>query len=126
MATTPSLSDGIVLTGFSHNASWQGQWLVSTVFHLASLNQPARFGNRSTGYVTWGDEYANQYGFLHYPNFDPTVLAAAEAGKYPFTIGEVLTGPPVVPVDAPDFKGPVLVGTITSSQMLVRADAVCR
>lgn len=35
VASHPTLSDGIVLTGFSQNFEWVGQWLVSTVFRLA-------------------------------------------------------------------------------------------
>ncbi|KAK1065035.1 hypothetical protein LTR74_008311, partial [Friedmanniomyces endolithicus] len=107
VATNPSLSDGIVLTGYSTNATWQGEFLISTNFHLAKENQPQRFGNRSAGFVTWADELANQYIFLSYPHFDPAVLAYAETHKYPFSVSEVLTGG-VVPYNAANFTKPVL------------------
>ncbi|TKA83617.1 hypothetical protein B0A55_00436 [Friedmanniomyces simplex] len=100
-------SDGIVLTGYSVNATWQRQFLISTNFHLARENQSQRFGDRGTGFVTWGDELANQYIFLSYPHFDPSVLAYAEANKYPFSVSEVLTGG-VIPYNATAFTKPVL------------------
>lgn len=98
-----------MMQGFTHNESWIGQWLVSTLFHQARENMPERYGNLSTGYITWGDVYANAYGFFAYPNFDPAVIEAAEATKNPFTIGEALTGPPVPARNSPGFVGPVLV-----------------
>ncbi|TKA35883.1 hypothetical protein B0A54_12329 [Friedmanniomyces endolithicus] len=107
VASNPSLSDGIVLTGYSTNNTWVGEFLISTNFHLAKENQPQRFGNRSTGFVTWADELANQYIFLSYPHFDPAVLAYAETHKYPFSVSEVLTGG-VVPYNAANFTKPVL------------------
>lgn len=52
-ASAPNLTDGIVLTGYSTNGTWQTQWLVSTLFQLAKYHIPERFGNLSTGYLTW-------------------------------------------------------------------------
>jgi len=43
----PDISDGIVLTGFSMNASFVGFFLSGADFVLANLNQPFRFGNAS-------------------------------------------------------------------------------
>jgi hypothetical protein len=83
---------------------------------MAAANNPTRFGGLSSGFVTWADQYSNQYIFFEYPYFDPAVLAAAEAGKFPFTIGELLTGSsPAFPQAAPKFTGPVLVRTPFSS-----------
>ncbi|KAF2809638.1 alpha/beta-hydrolase [Mytilinidion resinicola] len=107
IATRPELSDGVVLTGFSHNTTFEILFQISTGFHLASENQPARFGKRSSGYLTWGDKYANQYSFLKYPNFEPAVLEDAEANKFPFTVGEFITFGKV-PYAAPEFKKPIL------------------
>jgi pimeloyl-ACP methyl ester carboxylesterase len=108
VAIAPDLSDGIILTGFSHVYTYQRWFAISTGFHLASTNQPARFSNLSTGYLTWGDKYYNQYSFLKYPYFDPAVLDKAEAGKQPFTVGQLLTFI-LAPVSAPGFAKPVLV-----------------
>ncbi|KAE9986668.1 hypothetical protein EG328_004995 [Venturia inaequalis] len=106
-ATRPELSDGIVLTGYSLNATYQPWFLRASAFHLASENQPKRFSSLSSGYLTWGDKFTNQYAFLKYPHFDPEVLDKAEAGKFPFTLGEILTGG-LIPVAAPNFAKPVL------------------
>jgi pimeloyl-ACP methyl ester carboxylesterase len=108
IASTPDLSDGVVLTGYSLNATWFPWFERVSTFHLASENQPARFANRSSGYLTWGDKYTNQYAFLKYPYFDPKVLEKAEAGKYPFTLGEFITFP-LIPNVASKFAKPVLV-----------------
>lgn len=80
----PELSDGVALTGLSHNMTLGSPFPALTNFHLAKENQPERFGNVSTGILTWGDELALQYGFFKHPYFDPKVLAYAEASKGPF------------------------------------------
>lgn len=84
IAKNPELSDGVVLTGLSHNLTLGSQFPASTNFHFAKENQPERFGNLSTGILTWADELALQYNFFKYPYFDPEVLAYAENYKWPF------------------------------------------
>lgn len=108
IASTPDLSDGVVLTGYSLNATWFPWFERVSTFHLASENQPGRFSDFSSGYLTWGDKYSNQYAFLKYPYFDPQVLDKAEKGKNPFTLGEFITFPLLSAV-APKFEKPVLV-----------------
>lgn len=108
-AMAPTLSDGVVLTGYSHQDQFQALFVASAGFRFANENQPARFPNTtySTGFLTWPDKYANQYAFLEYPFFDPVLLDVAEANKWPFTLGEFLSAP-LIPSQAPQFKGPVL------------------
>jgi pimeloyl-ACP methyl ester carboxylesterase len=108
-ASAPDLSDGHVLTAFSDLTLYQSLFIASTGFRFANQNQPKRFPSKtfSTGFLTWPDKYANQYCFLEYPYFDPAVLTQAEAGKYPFTIGEFLSAA-LLPNAAPNFKGPVI------------------
>lgn len=108
-AVAPELSDGVVLTGYSNRAEYQGYFLASTGLRLASDNAPERFpaDQYPPGYVTWVDKFANQYSFLEYPYFDLAVLDQAEATKYPFTLGELLTAT-IIPSAAPEFTGPVL------------------
>lgn len=43
----PSLTDGIVLTGFSMNGSFVGYFASGGNYQLANRNQPLRFGNVS-------------------------------------------------------------------------------
>lgn len=107
-ASAPSLTDGIALTGYSLNSSFQGQFLINSGMHLMKENHPARFANRSTGFLTWPDELANQYSFFAFPFFDPAVLAYVEAHKFPFSLAELLTET-LVPVNASAFTGPALV-----------------
>jgi pimeloyl-ACP methyl ester carboxylesterase len=108
IAQNPDLSDGVVLTGLSHNSSFPPGFPISTNFHLAKENRPELWGNLSTGVLTWGDELALQYAFFKHPYFDPEVLATAEATKAPFAVSEFLTLwlPSVI---ATNFTGPVLV-----------------
>ena len=102
-----TISDGIILTGFSNSFTYAPLFIAGSTFRLASQNQPSRFHNRSSGYVTWADEFANQYSFFEYPYFEPAVLAYAEATKYPVTVGELIsqTG---LNTTAEAFRGPVL------------------
>ena len=104
--SVPDLSDGIVLTGYSTDPTAATGFAISTNFHLASEAIPDRFAGLSTGYLTWADELANQFAFFYYPNFDPAVLAAAEANKMPFALGEVLSP---YNLKQPAWNGPLLV-----------------
>ena len=47
----PTISDGIVLTGFSTNASFVGYFAAGSNFEQANLNQPFRLGNVSLSSV---------------------------------------------------------------------------
>ncbi|KXT17506.1 hypothetical protein AC579_3230 [Pseudocercospora musae] len=105
IAKYPTVSDGLVQTGFSKNAS--ASLLVAANAHLARENIPGWSKlSSSAGYLTWGDELANQYAFFHYGAFDPEVLAESEKIKQPTGVGEILT---IGSWEAKDFAKPVLV-----------------
>lgn len=108
VAAQPDLSDGLILTGFTHNTTWLPFFDLAVSFHLASENNPRRFGKLSSGYLTWGDKYDNQAAFLNEPFFDPAVLEVAEETKAPYALAELLSFT-TVPLLAPDFQGPILV-----------------
>ncbi|KAL9599351.1 MAG: hypothetical protein Q9219_003884 [cf. Caloplaca sp. 3 TL-2023] len=75
-----------------------------------------------TGYLTWTDAGSNQFAFLLPEFFDPSILQFAEASKFPYTLGELLTigsGPYV----APDFKGPVQI--LTGRQDVIYCGGDC-
>lgn len=110
VATQPSLSDGIVLTGFSHNTSWTSLFELCLGFEVARSNNPARFHNYNSGYLTWGNEYDNQCAFFTLPFFDPAILIQAETHKAPFAISELLSFTSV-PLASGNFTGPVLVSS---------------
>ena len=103
----PTLSDGIVLTGFSMNASFVGLFFAGGKFVLAnSISALAVYPN---GYLAAPDTEAVYFNFF-YPNyFDPALLVLAAATGEPVTVGELLTlgsAPLVNP-----YSGPVLVFT---------------
>lgn len=134
----PSISDGIVLTGFSTNASFAGYFGAGANFEQANLNQPFRLGNLSSttveavlnmysltdyvaglspspgldypaGYLTNANIGANQFLFFLPGFFDPGVLLVGENTKQPVTVGELLTLTSVPMKNA--YAGPVLVIT---------------
>ena len=104
--SAPSLSDGLVLTGFSTEATYGIAFAISSNLHIAAGNDPERFGDRSKGYLTWGDELSNQYSFFQCPAFDREVLRESEATKFPFGVSEFLTATATM---AEVWEGPVLV-----------------
>jgi hypothetical protein len=107
-AQTPHLTDGLILTGYSVNGTWQPYPRISSLWNLIKDNQPDRFPHTSSGYLTWNGLGSNQFWFFHYPNFDFAVLKDAEAGKWPFTVGEQLTAGTIT-APATSYTKPVLV-----------------
>ena len=110
VGSSPSSSDALVLTGFSVLGQFGTDFLISTDLHIANEADPERFGDLGNGYLTWGDELSNQYSFLTWPYFDPAVLRQAEATKWPFAIGDVLTA---FATKQPNYNGPLLVCIIS-------------
>lgn len=108
-ATTPTLSDGIILTGIAANSNYIKNLAAISAFNLANENEPDRFPPSiySNGFITWPNKQANQFAFLHYPAFDPAVLEYAELTKQPYTLGQLLTLS-LLPQTAPNYHGPVL------------------
>lgn len=106
--SAPGLSDGVVLTGYTTTPNYAASFATSTNFHLASEADPDRFAGLSTGYLTWADELANQFSFFYYPYFDPAVLVAAEANKFPFAVGEIFAP---YNTTLPKWDGPLLVSS---------------
>lgn len=134
----PTISDGIVLTGFSTNSSFVGNFAAGGAFVQANLNQPFRFGNVSAstietvlniygltnlvagagvspgldypnGYLTNTDVSSNQFLFFLPGYFDPMLLLYSEETKQPVTLGELLTQGSLPTANA--YAGPVLVIT---------------
>ncbi|KAG7008702.1 cryptochrome-2 [Physcia stellaris] len=135
VAADPAASDGIIMTGISFNGKWASAAVAGLNLELASLNQPARFGNASSGrttepnmenlpdgYVTWSNIQANKYIFFAPAGSDLAALEYSEAHKMPATIGEFLTLGSL-PATAPEFKGPVLV--ITGNEDVIYCGGDC-
>lgn len=103
----PTISDGIVLTGFGHVADFQPWGLIG--LHLADAHSKPGMERYPHGYLVPGDEVAvHTVFFSPGGHFDPAVLEAAYAGVQPVAIGEMLTtGPPGLN----NMTGPVAVVT---------------
>lgn len=105
-AKYPNDLDAAVLTGFSVDTAGQAIFFSGLNLEIARENSPLRFGGLNNGYLTSSTIISNQFGFFRAPNFDPDVLAAAEASKQTFTIGELFTNSEFAS-PAPEFKGPI-------------------
>ncbi|KAJ5766005.1 uncharacterized protein N7511_003621 [Penicillium nucicola] len=105
-AKYPDLSDGIILTGFSMNASFMGMFISGANFQQARLDK-GRESDYTAGYFTSGDISNNMYLYFAPGNFDTDLLAYAEATKQPSTIGEILTVASMAPLN--QFAGPVYI-----------------
>lgn len=104
----PSISDGIVLTGFSQNGTFASQFILGSDFIIA--NQVAALSQYPTGYLAPAVVEGVQIDFFAPGDFDPAVLNLAYATGQPVTPGEILTlaGSSAKPNS---FAGPVLVVT---------------
>ncbi|KAJ6010197.1 hypothetical protein N7522_005213 [Penicillium canescens] len=105
-AKYPDLSDGIILTGFSMNASFMGMFISGANFQQARFNKRQE-SDYSAGYFTSGDIGNNMYLYFAPGHFDMDLLAFAEATKQPSTIGELLTVASMAPLNK--FAGPVYI-----------------
>ncbi|KAJ5307011.1 hypothetical protein N7508_006026 [Penicillium antarcticum] len=105
-AKYPDLSDGIILTGFSMNASFMGMFISGANFVQARFNKHQE-SDYSAGYFTSGDITNNMYLYFAPGHFDMDILTYAEATKQPSTIGELLTVASMAPEN--NFGGPVYI-----------------
>lgn len=88
-AVDPSASDGIVLTGFSQNASFIAYFLLGGGFVKANSLPPlTAFPN---GYLAPATESAVQTNFFAPGMFDPAILQQGFQNGQPVTVGELLT-----------------------------------
>lgn len=108
-AMYPTISDGIVLTGFSTNGSFVPLFDLAANWEQAALNAPKTLGDYPRGYLVASDEEAIEILFLLPGHFDAPLLPLAQATKQPVTTGELLTVGSLPAVNP--FKGPVLVFT---------------
>ncbi|CAF9903795.1 MAG: hypothetical protein ALECFALPRED_002982 [Alectoria fallacina] len=107
-AMDPTASDGLILTGFSQDSAYIDATFDAWASQLVRNNEPRRFGDLPTGYLTWANASSNEKTFLYPGFFDPAILQFSESNKEPYTTGEVLTLGSS-PFTIPEFKGPVQV-----------------
>ncbi|KZP14790.1 hypothetical protein FIBSPDRAFT_867917, partial [Athelia psychrophila] len=111
-AIAPNLFDGVILTGFSVNATGLPVGLAGLAFKTATEVAPDRFSpaELSDGYLAPANSYSYQWTFLHYPGFTPATVARVQATEQPVTVGVLYTFAGLVQ-PAPNFAGPVHVVT---------------
>lgn len=85
----PEVTDGIVLTGFSQNATFASQFLLGSNFIQA--NTVASLSQFPTGYLAPSSAVGVQIDFFAPGIFDPIVLLVATMTGQPVTPGELLT-----------------------------------
>jgi len=107
-AANPGVSDGIVLTGFSQNASFASQFILGSNFIIA--NTISALSSYPTGYLAPNSPVGAHIDFFAPGDFDPDVLQVAYMNGQPVTPGEILTL--VGASGAPNsYGGPVLIVT---------------
>lgn len=88
-AADPSISDGIILTGFSQNGSFASQFILGS--NLIIANTISALSAFPTGYLAPNSVVGAQIDFFAPDSFDPNVLQTAYATGQPVTPGEILT-----------------------------------
>lgn len=107
-AQDPSISDGIILTGFSQNGSFASQFILGS--NLIIANTVSSLSSFTTGYLAPNSVVGVQIDFFAPNSFDPNLLQDAYMTGQPVTPGEILT---LVGASAKpnNFAKPVLVIT---------------
>ena len=88
-AADPSISDAIILTGFSQNGSFASQFILGSNFIIA--NTVSSLSSYATGYLAPNSVVGGQIDFFAPGSFDPNVLQVSYQTGQPVTPGEILT-----------------------------------
>ncbi|KAK4174516.1 alpha/beta-hydrolase [Triangularia setosa] len=88
------LVDGVVLTGFSYNSTHLNglEFLEAAGVRIAAQQQPGKWRQLDTGYLTTVDLFASVTTFFHDSYYDTEVARYADDHKVPFAVTELLTG----------------------------------
>lgn len=108
-AKYPKSLDAVILTGFSMNQTGLPPFLMGNDFGIASQVQPYRFSDLPNGYIYPSGPSALQQAFLHYPGFNPLLLAEVSTQQGGVaTLGQFFTQNAVTQ-PAANFTGPVAI-----------------
>ncbi|KAL9079173.1 MAG: hypothetical protein Q9157_001924 [Trypethelium eluteriae] len=102
----PTASDGLILTGFSGNATFLAYFALGGNFVLA--NTIPHLSAYPAGYFAAGDASGVQTNFFAPGDFDPNILELGFQTQQPVTAGEILT---IAASGVNHFAGPVIVIT---------------
>ena len=124
ISLTPNLADAVILTaiGFNKTGLNINGLVRSYAARVAREQNPALYGDRDSGYLTWVDRSAQILNYFKRPNYDDAAVSFAEAAKEPFAVAEFLTllaGPQ----DASNYTGPAL--HLTGDHDYIFCDGYC-
>lgn len=124
ISLTPELADAVILTaiGFNKTGLNINGLVRSFAARVAKQENPALYGDRDAGYLTWVDRHAQILNYFKRPNYDDAAVDFAEAAKEPFAVAEFLTllaGPQ----DASRYTGPAL--HLTGTDDYIFCDGFC-
>ncbi|EIN11858.1 hypothetical protein PUNSTDRAFT_111881 [Punctularia strigosozonata HHB-11173 SS5] len=109
-AQSPNNTNGIVLTGYSQNATGFAATVAGFSVRTGRSNLPKEFGNLDPGYIIYNDIFNEQYIFMYPPFVTRENEEFVEKIKLPFAFGEIVTtGSTIAPADK--YNGPALVLT---------------
>ncbi|KAL3420634.1 hypothetical protein PVAG01_07079 [Phlyctema vagabunda] len=111
IATTPQLSDGVILTGIAYAGVESGALIEAFGLRIANTQAPGKWPGRDNEYVTWVDAIANVGVFFRAGSFDDEVLWYTEYVKQPIAIAELISigSEQIFPRRAVGFTKPVMV-----------------
>lgn len=107
---SPDLVDGLILTGFSTSMMGLPFYLLSTVYTMARMVFPQRFGNIPEDWLVTATPFSGQINFNYPPTVTPSANTLNRNTEQPVTQGSLFTIGTVGGV-ADGFTGPVQVLT---------------
>lgn len=124
ISLTPEIADAVILTaiGFNKTGLNINGIVRSYANRVANRQNPALYGDRDSGYLTWVDRHAQILNYFKRPNYDNAAVDFTEAAKEPYAVGEFLTllaGPQ----DASRFTGAAL--HLTGDRDYIFCDGFC-
>ncbi|KAL7931778.1 Alpha/Beta hydrolase protein [Trichoderma chlorosporum] len=101
--------DGLVLTGFSGTFAYFAPFVAGANLRVARTQNPVRWGQLDSGYLTTSDLYAETYIYYAAPYFEHSVAEYTfNVASEPFAVGE-LPSLLATTIDYDAIKAPVLV-----------------
>ncbi|KAF2120911.1 Alpha/Beta hydrolase protein [Lophiotrema nucula] len=128
IAESPSIADAVILTGIGLNATAglglnPNGLIRSFVPRIANVENPALYGDRDEGYVTWPSVFDLIMNYFKAPFFAPETATFTESAKEPYAIGELLTFPGPASISAEKWDKPAL--HLTGEKDYIACDGDC-
>jgi pimeloyl-ACP methyl ester carboxylesterase len=108
-ATSPNLIDGLVLTGFSTNASSTPSFFLAGTYTIANeVSTLPQLSSRPSVWLATASSIADIESFFDPPHYEQGALTYARSITQPVTLGSLTTIGAIGGV-ATNYKGPILV-----------------